>query len=246
MRGYSFEEKKRGVLCFVLSLTIHLSLLLAGGIFLSGFRELPVRIEQPLMLEILGAVFQKANPIVSASDALFVQARMPEKERRTFKRRLKKSSSEAESASVREAEMEIERKIRSIREELDRAISKIPAGKSEVKPKGFQLVSGEWRGPEWNGYLGKIRKKVLEKWSPLLIELEGKFAKSEARIDFVIDSTGRVARYEVVEWKGSVQFRDLSLKSFENAMPFDAPPPAVRTKGEKAELSTLSLFFYYQ
>ncbi len=144
-------------------------------------------------------------------------------------------------ALLQTKELEIDRKIRSIRRALHRAVS----ASSLFKQVDLQVLSNEKSGPALDEYLNKIRNQVLPHWYPQLVQLEGVLSKSEARLDFVVTRNGEVLQYSIVDWKGNKQFRDLCLNAFRESLPFGKLPNAFWRSKKEAKF-VLSLFFYYQ
>ena len=119
------------------------------------------------------------------------------------------------------------------------------AAKLDTELKGFELVSVGLESESWKDYLAKLRKKVLEKWYPLVLASEDELNQSEVRLDFFINARGGIEKYEIAEWKGSEKFRDLCLESFKRAMPFQLMQIVQELK-KSSEPLKVSLFFYYQ
>ncbi len=110
----------------------------------------------------------------------------------------------------------------------------------------FDLLAAQKKEAGWESYLRKIRKKVLERWSAQISKAEKGLVKSRARLDFLISRSGKVMQYSISEWEGSTKFRDLSLRAFEEALPFDSFSEGSLDQKSADELFALSLIFYYQ
>jgi len=111
--------------------------------------------------------------------------------------------------------------------------------------RGFQVLTLGLQGPALSEYLEALRRKVLERWYPLLLEAEHRLAPSEVRIDFILDASGRVVSHSIAEFKGGELFRDLSEQAFVHSAPF-LPLPAKESGTREERQLKVSLFFYYQ
>ena len=135
-------------------------------------------------------------------------------------------------------------KIDAIRAQIKK-IRESASEKPEMELKGFEVVSAGQESAAWRDYLARLRKKVLEKWYPLVLSSENELDQSEVRLDFILNGDGSIKNYEIAEWTGSEKFRDLCLESFKRAMPFQLAQTIEETAKSSAPFK-VSLFFYYQ
>jgi len=170
-----------------------------------------------------------AQPIVKPNDSVSPVKSLPLK-------------NEWDEKVFKKKQAQIDQKIRLIRAKLYRAVKQNQ--RASKKTRDFQVISVNEKNMKSDDYLAALRRKVLEKWSPLLVHAEGKFAASEVRIDFTLTKDGVLQSFQVGEWKGSEKFRDLSLEALKQASPFSPLPHEIFWK--KSELFPISLFFYYQ
>lgn len=159
------------------------------------------------------------------------------------KSEIQKPASLPEKEALKEKQKQIDEKINIIRRKLHQAFRRNQY--RERKVKHLEAVSVKMQSRGWLTYLAKLRENVLEKWYPRLVQDEGKFAASEVRIDFILKKTGEIENIRVGSWKGSELFRELSLKSFKEALPL-APLPKDEFRFQKDESMPASFFFYYQ
>ena len=234
-----FSGKKIRFFSFGASLTFH-SLLILGGSFASPTNpSTRSASSQPLFLE-LNLVSHIRNEIQTANRMLkqIQKLKTPPLETLAVKTSLQTS------VSLPEPKERISRKINLIRKKLYTSI-KHQSGAKNLGVQGFQVVSGEESKPEWDSYLIAVRQKVLQFWYPRVAQAGERLVKSEARLDFVVSKNGNVREYNISEWSGSQEFKELSLEAFKQALPF-GPLPGGKWQTDKREEFLLSLFFYYQ
>ncbi|PIQ86278.1 MAG: hypothetical protein COV74_05280 [Candidatus Omnitrophica bacterium CG11_big_fil_rev_8_21_14_0_20_45_26] len=142
---------------------------------------------------------------------------------------------------IRVKQEALEKKINAIRAQLNQAIQNQPA---PAEPE-YGVVSIKNAGRVWDQYLEKIRRRVIQSWHPMVIENEENLEPSEVRLDFIVDPTGQVLSYGIVESKGSSAFKVIALKSFQSALPFE-PPPVEEIKQNKKKSYAISFYFYYR
>jgi outer membrane biosynthesis protein TonB len=147
-------------------------------------------------------------------------------------------------AGFRGRQSKMDEKIAAVRRELSRLRSSARRQQA-ARSGGFRIVPAEERDAQWQEYLDHVRRKILEKWYPELVKVEGELGASEARIDFLILESGNVSKWDIVSWKGNPAFRDLCLASLKAAVPFE-PVPGTAGSGSRQRAYAVSLIFYYQ
>ena len=232
-------KKHLRFLAYGLSVVSHLSLFTVGA-FAEPFRvEASLVSARPLFLELKSIPLQAMDAVLPSKPVASTDA---PKSRSILKNNISRELA-ANEQRIKKERLRIDRQIRFIRAKLYRAVkqSRFYGQSSD----GFRVVSLEFSGKRWNDYLSNLREKVLEKWYPRLIQMEGQLVSSQARLDFVLTKQGEIKECLVGEWKGSEKFRDLSVQAFQSAAPF-GPLPIDEGDKTSGDFVRISLFFYYQ